>query len=112
MKRAIATALRALAASFTPVRIVVALLVAALFWFLILGDQGVSSLRQLLAMKHRLTADRQKLSGEIDALAREKANLSDPANLETIIRSELGYIKPGEVVFEEKKQDSGLSIQH
>lgn len=87
----------------TPVRIIVIASVAVFFWFVVLGDKGLYQMRRLIAMKNRLVSERQALNDEIDKLSAERQILSDPANLEMAIRSELGYIKPGEVIFEEKK---------
>jgi len=89
-------------AVLTPVRAVVVIAVVALFWFLVLGDQGIYQFRQLIEMKHRLLAERTKINEEIDSLTNEREMLKDPENLEMIIRSELGYIRPGEILFEEK----------
>jgi len=82
---------------------VIIALVGVFFWIVVLGDKGVYHLRKLMDMKYRLTAERQTLSREIDELTEERQILSDPANLEMVVRQELGYIRPGEVVFEEKK---------
>ncbi len=92
-------------AIITPVRLVAAIAVIALFWFLILGDQGIYQFRRLMEMKQRLTAERSRINEEIDSLVREREILKDPANLESTIRSELGYIKPGETLFEEKQAE-------
>lgn len=86
----------------TPVRLAIAAATAAFFGAVVLGDQGLYQLKELLEMRQRLTSERVKLNDEIDRLAREKETLSDPANLEYVIRSELGYIRPGEVTFEER----------
>lgn len=88
--------------AMSPIRLVVLLVVAAVFWFLILGDDGIGQFRQLLEMKQRLTAERAQINREIDRLTRERTLLKDPRNLEMIIRSELGYVRPGEILFEEK----------
>jgi len=89
----------------TPIRILVVTSVALFFWFVILGDQGISELRRLFEMKHRLEQERRLLNDDIDRLTEEKKILSDPANLEITIRKELGYIKQGEIVFEERRDD-------
>jgi cell division protein FtsB len=86
----------------TPVRAVVIVAVVALFWFLVLGDQGIYQFRQLIEMRHRFQAERTKINEEIDTLTKEREMLRNPENLEMIIRSELGYIRPGEILFEEK----------
>jgi len=54
-------------------------------------------------MNKNLTQDRKDLNDEIDQLKKEREMLLNPEDIEMVIRSELGYIKPGEVVFEEKK---------
>jgi cell division protein FtsB len=86
----------------TPVRVIVFTACFLFLWFLTFGDQGVQKLWKLVEMKNDLTSQRQELSRKIDALNDEKDVLSDPQNLEMVIRKELGYIKPGEVIFETK----------
>ncbi len=88
----------------TPVRLIVITSLTAFFWFVVLGDKGIYELRKLSKMKGRLESERRTLGDDIDRLSEEKKNLTDPARLEMPIRKELGYIKPGEVVFEEKKE--------
>ena len=79
----------------TPVRLVVVMAVAAFFLSLIAGDQGIVQFRRLMDMKHRMLAERKTLNEQIDNLTREREMLSNPDNLEMIIRKELGYIRPG-----------------
>ena len=90
----------------TPVRALVIVLVVVFFWFLVLGDQGLYQLRRLIEMKGYLTGERQAITEEIDALEKEKVMLENPDTLEMVIRRELGYIRPGEVVFEEAKPET------
>ena len=104
MQQPLAKALAAIFQFLTPLRVVIIAAVAAFFWFVVLGDQGIWRLERLLEMQHALTAERQALNDEIDRLSREKELLADPANLEPVIRKELGYIRPGEVLFEVKKE--------
>ena len=87
----------------TPIRVIVIAAIGAFFWFFVLGDQGIYRLERLLEMKSRMTAEKQSLNDEIDRLTEEKEALGNPENLETVIRTELGFIRPGEVLFEEKK---------
>ena len=103
MQRRLARALAAVVQQLTPLRVVIVAAAAAFFWFVVLGDQGIWRLERLLEMQHGLTAERQNLNDEIDRLTQEKELLGDPANLETVIRTELGYIRPGEILFEERK---------
>jgi cell division protein FtsB len=104
MPKFLAKAFTALFQFLTPLRVFIIAAAAAFFWFVVLGDQGIWRLERLLEMQHTLTAERQSLNDEIDELTQEKEVLADPANLETAIRSELGYIRPGEVLFEEKRE--------
>ncbi|MFH0800584.1 MAG: septum formation initiator family protein [Pseudomonadota bacterium] len=103
MKQRIQTILSSVLHFLTPVRMIVIAVMGAFFWFVILGDKGIYQMRRLLDMKNRLATERRSLNDDIDRLTEEKRLLSDPANLEASVRSELGYIKPGEVVFEDKK---------
>lgn len=88
----------------TPVRVMVFLFAGLFFWFLAFGDRGINQLRRLLQMKNQLKAEQTQVNDEVDRLTREKELLSNPANLEMEIRKELGYIRPGEIIFEEKKK--------
>ena len=88
----------------TPTRSIVIVIVTAFFWFLAFGDQGVYQLKRLLDMKYALISEREELNDSIDLLQKEKNLLSDPKNLEPVIRKELGYIKPGEILFELKQK--------
>lgn len=87
---------------FTPTRIGVAVISGLFFWFLVMGDQGVIKLKRLIEMKSNLMAETQSLNVQLDELANRKTLLSDPTNLELTIRNELGYVRPGEIIFEEK----------
>jgi len=90
-----------------PVHLLTAVGLVIFFWVLIMGDQGLYRLRQLHELRDDLEAGRQRLAHEIEAKASEKRMLEDPKNLEMIIRKELGYIRPGEIIFQEpeKKED-------
>lgn len=90
----------------TPVRLVVIFVVGVLFWFFVLGDQGFYKFRRLMSMKHKLTQEQKVLNDEIDSLTKEKEILLDTTKLEPVIRAELGYVRPGEVVFEERTTEN------
>jgi cell division protein FtsB len=96
-----------LSRTITPIRLAVVAVLAVLFWFLVLGDQGIYQFRLLMEMKNRLMAERTKINEEIDKLSQERQFLKNPDNLEMIIRSELGHIRPGEVLYEEKPSAEG-----
>jgi cell division protein FtsB len=102
MKKLISLIISKLSLLFTPTRIGVAALSGLFFWFLVTGDQGVIKLKRLIEMKSNLLAERGLLNFQIDLLSKKKTLLSDPSNLELAIRKELGYVRPGEMIFEEK----------
>jgi len=89
---------------FTPLRVGVILGIAAFFWFLLFGDQGIVEMNKLSMMKKKLIYQKEQLKTDIEKLTREKAALSDSKNLEPVIRNELGYIRPGEVIYQEKEE--------
>lgn len=105
MKKRISKIISVFTGIMTPARVAAVAAVAAFFCFVVLGDKGIYTLRRVFDIKNRLLNERIKLNDDIDRLTKEKEILSDPANLEMTIRSELGYIKPGEIVFEEKTLD-------
>ena len=81
-----------------------AFLLVVFLWMLVMGDQGLFRLGQLHELKDDLLSSRQRISDEIDDKAREEQLLQDPKNLEMIIRKELGYIRPGEVIYQEPEK--------
>jgi cell division protein FtsB len=89
---------------FTPLRVGIVLGVIAFLWFLLFGDQGIYQLNKLSMMKRRLTLQEETLKTDIERLTREKAFLQDPKNLEPVIRKELGFIRPGEIVYQEREE--------
>lgn len=103
MKRFFNNFRRILLNFLTPSRLIIIAVVGIFFGAMTLGDQGIYQLERLLKMRNRLILERKDLNNEIDRLIREKAILSDPDKLEHVIRSELSYIKPGEVIFEKNK---------
>lgn len=87
-----------------PLHVLAAVGVIVFFWFLIMGDQGLYRLRQLYQLRTTLLGQRHKLARDIEEKDREKRMLEDPKNLEMIIRKELGYIRPGEIIFQEPEK--------
>jgi len=87
---------------FTPIRIALLGGACFFFWFLAFGDQGIKQLNRLYEMKSQLLKERSYLGDSIDNLTKEKMLLRDPNNVEMVIRKELGYIRPGEIIFEKK----------
>ncbi len=96
--------LRSIFSIFTPLRVGIVLGAAAFLWFLIFGDQGIYHLNKLSMMKKRLALQRETLKTDIEKLTREKTLLQDSKNLEPVIRKELGFIRPGEIVYQEKEE--------
>lgn len=87
----------------SPLRIASIIIVLGLFWFLLFGNQGVYQMRKLISMKHNLILEKEDLNKNISELRGEKEFLEKPENLEMVIRQELGYIKPGEILIQERK---------
>jgi cell division protein FtsB len=59
-------------------------------------------LRNYVAQRQELAAvtkQQQALAAEVDELSRERARLSDPAEVEAQARTRLGYVLPGEVPY-------------
>lgn len=71
----------------------------ALAGFAVLGDKGLLKLRTMHAMEESLEGQIGSLSQENARLAHEIDALEDPKHLEHIVRKELGYLRPDEVIF-------------
>ncbi|MGI5127243.1 FtsB family cell division protein [Pseudonocardia sp. CA-107938] len=59
-------------------------------------------LRNYVAQRQELAAVTQQqrdLAAEVERLTRERDRLSDPAEIEAMARSRLGYVRPGEVPY-------------
>jgi|SRR5579883_1534405 len=64
------------------------------------GPMGVRDLLALRQHQARLETTRDQLIAENDALARRAANLrSDDRSIERLIRRELGYTRPDELIY-------------
>lgn len=72
----------------------------AFCWFAVFGNQGLYTYTKLLTTQKALRAEAVMLQAKAEELRREEKLLHDPRYLETIIRQEMGYIRPGEVVFQ------------
>ncbi len=88
---------------FTPLRMGIIVGMSIFISFLIFGDQGVLQLNKLVYLKNNLVKKRNTLQKNIEDLKNEKKMLHDPKNLELVIRKELGFIKPGEIVYQLKE---------
>ena len=75
---------------------VLALVVCALALTVVVPLRNYVAQRQELAA---VTAQQQALAAEVDELNRERARLSDPAEIAAEARSRLGYVRPGEVLY-------------
>ncbi|PIR20021.1 MAG: hypothetical protein COV45_08590 [Deltaproteobacteria bacterium CG11_big_fil_rev_8_21_14_0_20_47_16] len=83
-----------------PLQWAMALLFLAFCWFAVFGNQGLYTYYSLLNTKKNLITESQTLQAKLDELKKEEKLLHDPRYLEIIIRQELGYIRPGEVIFQ------------
>ena len=87
---------------FNPLRLLLILISMALLWFAIWGDKGIYEREKLRFIKAKLQEERVSLQNEIIRLNKEKELLKNKNLLEGVIRTELGYIRPGEVILELK----------
>lgn len=75
--------------------------VAAVFLASARDPQGLPKAARLADDARRLAARNEALQLEIGRLRREARALSgDPAALERAAREELGYVRPGEIIFQ------------
>jgi cell division protein FtsB len=70
-------------------------------WFLIFGDQGLYQLHRSYKLKKQMKNEIAAYQTRVKELKKEREMLNDPEHLEIIIRNELGYVKPGEIVFQQ-----------
>lgn len=86
--------------AISPFHIGVAAIVIILSWYTIFGNQGLYRLYELKLENRRMKEEILNLKDEIKAREKQMALFSDPTYLETIVRQELGYVKPGEIIFQ------------
>ena len=80
-------------------RLAVLFLFSVFLWFLVLGDQGLYHLKKLSNIRDQLLAKEIALTESNQNLRQQKILLGKPENLEMAIRHELGFIRPGEMVY-------------
>lgn len=88
---------------WNPIQWVMLLLFVAFCWFAVFGNQGLYTYYSLRTTHQNLIAENSALQARLEDLRREEKGLHDPRYLETVIRQELGYIRPGEVVYQMEK---------
>jgi cell division protein FtsB len=75
------------------------LLLLALFFFIIVSEQGLADLRFIKKERDRLVEENKKLTRENQAISVEIDRLKhDPAYIESIARQELGMIGEDEII--------------
>ena len=75
------------------------LLLLALFFFIIVSEQGLADLKFLKKERDRLVEENKKLTRENQAISVEIDRLKhDPAYIESIARQELGMIGEDEII--------------
>lgn len=77
-----------------------------MLWFLIWGDQGIYQREKMRYLKSKLEGEKRHILKNIEELKEEKRLLKNKNVLEKTIRKELGYIRPGEVIFELKNTNN------
>ncbi len=85
---------------WNPIQWVMMLLFTAFCWFAVFGNQGLYTYYSLAATQKNLLLENEQLQARLTELRREERLLHNPRYLETVIRQELGYIRPGEVVYQ------------
>lgn len=75
-------------------------LLLAIIVFTVFGDSGLYQLHSLHESRSRLKHQINETEARINMIEKEKALLTNPAYLESVIRKELGYIKDGEVIYQ------------
>lgn len=90
-------------AEWNPIQWGMLLFFLAFCWFAVFGNQGLYTYVSLLNTQKSLIAESQTLQAKATEMKREEKLLHDPRYLEIIIRQELGYIRPGEVVYQSEK---------
>lgn len=83
-----------------PIPMLAILLTLVFWWLLIFGDQGLLTWRGLAEKRRELIDQQTRLTEKQRQLEEEMQRLQDPHYVEPIIRRELGYVKPGETVFQ------------
>jgi cell division protein FtsB len=80
-------------------RVILAVLVAALFVHDIFGAHGYLAMRRTKKQIQQVQANLDRLNKENQQLSEDVKELkSDPSKIEAIAREELGLAKPGEVI--------------
>ncbi len=88
---------------WNPIQWVMLLFFVAFCWFVVFGNQGLYTYISLLNTQKSLNAEAHTLQAKADDMKREEKLLHDPRYLEIIIRQDLGYIRPGEVVYQSEQ---------
>lgn len=88
---------------WNPLQWSMVVLFLAFCWFAVFGNQGLYTYYSLKNTRNALAAENEVLRAHLEELRREEKRLHDPRYLEIIIRQELGYIRPGEIVYQMEK---------
>ena len=84
---------------------IAALLLIALFFFIIVSEHGLADLRFIKKERDRLVEDSKRLSRENLTIGIEIDRLKhDPAYIESIARQELGMIGKDEIILKPQSQ--------
>ncbi len=83
-----------------PIPLIALALILLFGGLMIFGDEGLLTLRRLTQTRHQLLKKEQELTHRLDRLHTETDRLQDPEYLESLVRKEFGYVKPGETVYQ------------
>lgn len=84
-----------------PIQWLMLALFVAFSAYTVFGHKGLYTYYSNRQTKQQLLQHEEELKLKVTTLKREIELLHEPKYLETVIRQELGYIKPGEVIFQQ-----------
>lgn len=86
--------------AISPFYLVTASLTLFILFFTIFGGQGLIKLGEIKKVNHNMKSEIAFLKDQIKDRERQMKLMEDPVYLETVVRQELGYVKPWEVIFQ------------
>lgn len=92
--------IRKLITSISPFYLAIGSVVMFLLYFTVFGNQGMIKLGEINRTNQQMKTEVASLKDQIKERERQILLIDDPVYLESIVRQELGYVKPMEVIFQ------------
>ena len=86
--------------AISPFYLITSFVSLLLLFFTIFGGQGLIKLGEIKKVNHQMKSEIVSLKDQIKDRERQMKLMEDPVYLETVVRQELGYVKPWEVIFQ------------